>query len=266
MRKLKRRCLVVGIVVFVLVVTPAVLWLSLTHQPDFYRELVANAAPDRRAAAERFVARSLQLRNDIMNEPRWEAAFSDKQVNAWLAEDLVTHFADQIPPGVHEPRVSFEMDHVTLAFQMEHGPIRSVITVVARVRVPEENALALTLEKIRAGVLPVPADQILERITEHAIAHGMDLRWTRDGELPVALIRYRPNHRRRDIVLEHLQILNGQIRLSGRSDGRAGTATTLSLPSKRVLQSTFPRRKLQAPRDAGLPPMSSRRISTSPTI
>ena len=58
--------------------------------------------------AKRFVAQSLQLRNDICNEPTWEAVFTDQEVNAWLAEDLVTHFADQLPPEVHEPRVVFE--------------------------------------------------------------------------------------------------------------------------------------------------------------
>ncbi len=82
------------------------------------------------------MAQSLQLRNDICNEPSWEAVFTDQEVNAWLAEDLVTHFADQLPPEVYEPRVLFELDRITLAFLLKQGGVQSVITVVARPRVP----------------------------------------------------------------------------------------------------------------------------------
>ena len=70
----------------------------------------------REAKAKHFVASSLQLRNDITNERDWQAVFTDGEVNAWLAEDLVTTFADQIPAEVHEPRVAFEPDRITLAF------------------------------------------------------------------------------------------------------------------------------------------------------
>jgi hypothetical protein len=266
MRKLKRRWMILGLILVLLIGTPLVLWGLISHQPEFYRELVTAPPEQRREKARKFVAQSLQLRNDVMNEPRWEAAFSDQQVNAWLAEDLVNHFADQIPPGVRDPRVRFEMDRVILGFKLDDGPFPSVITVMARARVPDENVLALTLEKIQAGMLPIPADQLLDKITAHAQAHGLDLRWEREGHLPVALIRYSPHSRRRDIVLEQLEVLNGQIRLSGRSDRRAGAATTLRLPTKRVLQSTFPRQKIHVPKDDSLPRVSARVSSTSPTV
>lgn len=266
MRKLKRRWMILGFVLALLIGTPLVLWGLVSHQPEFYRELVAAPREQRREKARKFVVQSLQLRNDVMNEPRWEAAFSDQQVNAWLAEDLVDHFAEQIPPGISDPRVRFEMDRVILGFKLDEGPFPSVITVMARVRVPDENVLALTLEKIQAGMLPIPADQLLDRITAHALAHGLDLRWERDGNLPVALIRYSPHSKRRDIILEQLEVLNGQIRLSGRSDRRAGAAATLSLPTKRVLQSTFPRRKDQAPKGDPMPRVSALVSSATPVV
>lgn len=256
MRTSKRRWIILGLLLAILVLAPLLFWFSLTHQPRFYRDLVQAPSPLRHQTAARFRARSAQLRNDIMNEPRWDAAFTDQQVNAWLAEDLVEHFADQIPPGVHEPRVSFETDRIILAFQLEKGSIRSVISVVARVRVPRENVLALTIEQIRAGVLPISADQILEQITDYARGHGLEVDWQRENGLPVAMIHYRPNVRRRDIVLETLLIANGQIRLSGRSDRRSGAAAALTLPSKRLLQSTFPRRKVQLPRYGSSPEAS----------
>lgn len=247
MRKTSKRALIVGLVLLLATVLPGLAWLSLTHQPGFYRAVVRRPRGDRAVKARRFMAQSLQLRNDICNEPTWEAIFTDEEVNAWLAEDLVTHFADQLPPEVHEPRVVFEVDRVTLAFQLDQGPLSSVIWVVARPHVPEANVLELTLEKIRAGVLPVPADQILDRITEHARNHGLDVRWKRGGEgFPIVTIRYTPDSERDDVKLEQIQIQTGQIRLAGRSNHARGLVRAPTLPTRKLLQSKFPRRKVQA--------------------
>lgn len=268
MRKPSQRVLVAAAtLVAVAVAAPGLAWLSLTHTPSFYRAMVAVPRGRQEAEARRFVAQSLQLRNDIVNEPNWEAAFSDEEVNAWLAEDLVTYFADQLPPGVHEPRVMFEMDRVTLAFGLDQGPVRSVVWVVARPRVLEPNVLELTVEKIRAGMLPVPAEQVLDRIVAHARAQGLDVSWSRDNveKLPVALIRYTPNHGRDDVKLERLMLLKGQIRLAGRSDLGLGRVALPTLPSRRVLQSRFPKRNTQRAEAPPPVPATALRNSTRPS-
>ena len=202
MRKTSKWLLWVGTISFVLVSIPAVVWLSLTYQPSYYRALSHSSRAKRADQAKKFVAQSLQLRNDICNEPTWEAVFSDEEVNAWLAEDLITHFADQLPPEVNEPRLLFELDRITLAFQLHQRGIHSVITVVARPRVPEGNTVELTLEKIRAGILPVPADSFLDRIVDYARYHGVDVQWSRKDGYPVVVIRYTPNLEREDVRLE----------------------------------------------------------------
>jgi len=245
MRIPSKRALVIGTVLAAaLAATPVLVWLSLTHKPRFYRAMVAVPRAQQEVKAKRFVAQSLQLRNDIVNEPSWQAVFTDQEVNAWLAEDLVTHFADQLPPGVHEPRVMFEMDRVTLAFELEQGPVRSVVWVVARPFVPEANVLELTVEKIRAGMLPVPPESILDRVSQHARSHGLGVTWKRDGGLPVAVIRYAPHAGRSDVRLDRVDILKGEIRLAGRSDRSRGDVRTPTLPTRKVLQSKFPRRKV----------------------
>ena len=68
-----------------------------------------------------------------------------------------------------------------------------MITVVARPRVPEGNTVELTLEKIRAGILPVPADNVLDRIIEYARYHGVDVQWQKRDGYPVVVMRYTPN-------------------------------------------------------------------------
>ncbi len=264
---------VVGWVLLGLLMVPVGIWISLTHQPGFYRAAVRLPRAQRTVEAKHFVAQSLQLRNDICNEPAWEAVFTDQEVNAWLAEDLVTHFADQLPPEVHEPRIVLELDRVTLAFQLDQGPVPTLIWVVARPHVPEGNVLELTLEKIRAGVLPVPADRILDRITAHAREHGIDVSWKRGDEgFPVVTVRYRhesggagdeagtgagaggDDEPPDDVRLEQVQIQPGQIRLAGRSKTPRDVARTPRLPSRKVLQLRFPRRKAQARAGVGIGP------------
>ncbi len=247
MRPRNKRVLVLGTLILAgLACLPAIAWLSLTHEPSFYREMVKKPRGDHGQGARRFVAQSLQLRNDIVNEPNWDAVFSDDEVNSWLAEDLVTHFADQLPPEVHEPRVRFEMDRVTLAFGLDQGPVRSVIWVVARPHVAGPNVVELTFEKIMAGVLPVPAEKILDRITQHAQAQGLDVHWKREGGFPVVTIRYSPNDGRKDVTLERVDVRDGQIRIAGRSDRTRGVVRRPTLPTRKILQLRFPRRKIHA--------------------
>jgi hypothetical protein len=262
MHKPGKRLLWLGIGIALVFSIPAGAWFCLTYQPAYYRTMVRLSRVHRAGRAKKFVAQSLQLRNDICNEPSWEAVFSDEEVNAWLAEDLVTHFADQLPPEVEEPRVLFELNRITLAFQLRQGGVQSVITVVARPRVPGGNTIELTLEKIRAGILPVPADAFLNRIIEHARYHGIDVEWVRKDGYPVVLMRYTPNIEREDVQLEEVQIRDGQIRLAGRSDRAKGAFNRPTLPSRQVLQSKFPIRKIHddAPPDSG----SAARRSTSP--
>lgn len=264
MHKSSKRLLWIALGLGVLASTLVVgTWLCLTYQPSYYRDIVLLPREQRAGKAKKFVAQSLQLRNDICNEPTWEAVFTDQEVNAWLAEDLVTHFADQLPPEVNEPRVLFELNRITLAFLLKQGAVQSVITVVARPRVPGGNTVELTLEKIRAGILPVPADNVLDRIIEYARYHGVDAEWTRKDGYPVVLMRYTPNVEREDVQLEELRIRAGQIRLAGHSDRTKGAFHRPSLPSRKVLQSKFPMRKSHevVPADPG----TELRSSTSPT-
>lgn len=245
MRTSTRRWAVIGLgSLFALLAAGSAAWLGLKHEPEFYRRFASVSSEHRQAEAKKFVAESLRLRNDIVNEPHWQAVFSDEEVNAWLAEDLVTQFADQIPEGVRNPRVLFDDDRVTLAFQLEQGPVSSVVWVVVRVRVPSPNQVSLTLEKIRAGALPMPADQFIDLITRHALEHGIDLVWTEEDGLPVATVRYTADPSRADVVLETLRVLKGEIHLEGRSN-RGQAVASPSLPTRKVLQSTFPRRKIQ---------------------
>ncbi|MEW4567700.1 hypothetical protein AB1L88_07500 [Tautonia sp. JC769] len=237
----KRRIVTVMIVLAILgTAIPLAIWRSLTYEPPFYRKLEAKDRQIRRVEADRFVSQTFQLRNDIANENRWEASFTDEEVNAWIAEDLVTHFAEYLPEGVRDPLLVFELDRATLAFRLDRGPFTSLVWVVARVEVEEDNTLALRLEKIRAGAMPISPDEVVGPIVNRARAHGLDVNWTNDRGEAVVRIRYSPKPERLDVILERVVVLDGRLYLSGRSDREAGRVSGLTLPSRRVLQIKFP--------------------------
>lgn len=247
MRASRKRRIVTLLIVLVIVGTaiPLAVWRSLTYEPPFYRNLAAKDRQLRRVEADRFVSQTFQLRNDIANESYWEASFTDEEVNAWIAEDLVTHFAEYLPDGVRDPLLVFELDRVTLAFKLDRGPFTSLVWVVARVQVAEDNTLALHLEKIRAGAMPISPDEVVGPIVNRARAHGLDVDWSSDRGETVVYIRYSPTPERLDVVLERVIVLDGRLYLSGRSDREAGRVSDLTLPSRRVLQIKFPIRNRQ---------------------
>lgn len=268
MPKLRRRWFILGMAgISVLALVPIV-YFGLTYQPTVYRRLrQAELPPEQRhRQAKRFVSHSIQLRNDIENEPTWEAEFSADEVNSWLAEDLITSFADQLPPEVHEPRVAFEDNTTTVAFELDRGPLRSVISVVCRAHVPEDNVLALTIVRIQAGIIPLPAEEWMDRIASNARKHGLDFEWGRDGSHPVAFFRYTTDPARTDVVLERVEVLPGKLRMAGRSNKRLGRVASPALPTRRVLQSTFPRVIRQPGGPAMSPSPRILRTQTAPRI
>ncbi len=83
LKMLTKRLIRTGSFLGVCVSIPSAIWFSLTYQPSYYREMFSLPHEQREIKAKHFVAQSLQLRNDICNEPSWEAVFSDQEVNAW---------------------------------------------------------------------------------------------------------------------------------------------------------------------------------------
>lgn len=236
---------IAGVVVALIVIVPVGIWFSLKHEPTFYRELVEQPIPRVEEEAKRFEQDSLQFRNDIVNEPTWEGIFSDQEVNAWLVDGLMKHFADELPKEIHDPRVLFENDRILFAFKLDQGSVKTVISVVAQVAVPEDNVVSISLEKVRAGALPVSPQRIIDPLSKQAKAHGLELTWSEDHGVPVARVAYHAQKDRKDVVLERIHVIKGQIKLSGRSTREAGPVAGPRLPDTKVLQRELPKRNTQ---------------------
>src|SRR5207244_1326754 len=81
----------------------------------------------------------------------------------------------------------------------------------------EVNVVALELQALQAGSLPVSAQSLLERIYETARQQNIDVSYYRHNGNPVALLRFQADQRTPTVQLQRLELQQGLLRISGRS-------------------------------------------------
>jgi hypothetical protein len=78
------------------------------HVPAFYQAALVERPVEQKAAADQLERQVLELHNEARKPGRWEARFSQDQINGWLAADLPVKFPGALPEGVSAPRVAIE--------------------------------------------------------------------------------------------------------------------------------------------------------------
>jgi hypothetical protein len=198
---------------------------ALRFEPDFYREARAQNPTNRESQAQQFLARGLQLRNDIVNESRWIAAFPADEINAWI--DAETSRPGVLPKGISQPRIAFETDRLLLACKVDEGPLSTIVWVVAQARAIGEAELELKIEHISAGLVPLPDTWARQRLEQLLKAADFNVNWRNDPTGPVCVVKPDIIAKSRDVVLEGFEIHNGVVRLSGRTNRHAQAAREL---------------------------------------
>jgi hypothetical protein len=190
--------------------------------PDFYQE--ALQAPPQRAdqAGDEFEQEVVALHNELRDSDTWELALTDQQVNGWLATDLPEKFPGLLPEEAEEPRVAFRDEAIFVACRIDSGKLRAVLSLKLQPYLTDQpNEIAVRVDQVRAGALPIPLSQVLEQVSVAAINSGIPLRWAQEGSDPVALVSLPMDHPdlRRGVVLEQLEVATGRFRVAGRADG-----------------------------------------------
>ena len=211
-----------SMVVLVLVVTGVVvvLYQLLRHEPAEYAQAAIPPGERRQTESREFEKQAIDLINEIRNEHQWQAEFTEEQVNSWLAEDFIrSNLAKQLPPGISEPRVVFQPGKLFLAFRYGEDGWNSVISVEAKVWVVkrEPNVIAVQIDKVRAGALPLAPKVLQDQLTEGARRQDISVRWYRHEGQPVAILRFQYERRQPTVQLQELELREGSIFLKGRS-------------------------------------------------
>ena len=190
--------------------------------PEFYQQALVIKPAEADEAGDELERRVLLLQNELQDPlPNWLLSVTDQQINGWLSSDLVEKFPDLLPKQMSRPRIRFDDGKATIACQWKIGRFSVVLSLLLRAYLTDEpNEIALQVEHLRAGNLPVPLNDLLEQITEAARESNVLVRWSQQDGDPVALIRLPSNPDATDSsnwVLRKLEVRPGELQVVGES-------------------------------------------------
>jgi hypothetical protein len=229
---MSRKSVLVGIGIVLLVVgsVGAALALLVRHEPGFYSRSAVPPGPVRKHHSNAFMSECAHLISSIAShESKWYATFTDAQINSYFEEQFVQSGTDHtfLPEGITAPRIAIEPDKIRLAFRYGHGPWSTIISIDMRAWLAkkEPNVVALELQGLHAGSLPISAQSLLDHITEACDRKNIKVSWYRHHGNPVALLRFQSDSTRPTVQLSQLELRQGRLVIGGRSahGGLSGT-------------------------------------------
>lgn len=229
--KRKIVALVAGIGALAIVGMVAGLWWAANQAPDFYEAALASPVPPavRHEAARKFAARTAELVEEIRYAREWEQEFTQPQVNAWLAEELPRQYGHRIPRGVSKPRVVFAEGLVRIGFQLTSSKFDGVVSLDLRPTVPEPNRLAIAVESLYAGLLPLAPGSFTDDVSKQLDRHGVEHEWQLENGIHVLYVTIVPDRGDRP-VLEEIVVDDEKLRIAGHRE--QPTTLTMATPAK----------------------------------
>lgn len=191
------------------------------HVPDFYAQATGRSSQPDAFASRQMEAGVQQLQDDAAKIGFWKAAFSDRQINAWLQSELPLKFPRLLSGGAQDPRIVIREGKLLAAARYQKGRIDTVISCELDVQLTEEpNILALRIRNLRAGSLPLPLEQFLHNVSREAAMGDLSIQWDQTDDGPVALVRVpseHPSYAVSPVIVEWVDLTSGAIVLSGHS-------------------------------------------------
>jgi hypothetical protein len=209
-----------AVLLFVLAGLGGGFYALVTHEPQFYREVVQAPGPARQEASREFEKRALQLGSDAQYSTEWKFACTTEQVNSYLVEDfLKKDLAKLLPDQVHDMRVQFLPEEIQLGFKYGQGRLQTVVSLRLRVWLPqkEPNALVVEVISIQAGAMPVAVKAIQEEIAEQLRGQGIKALWYRKDGHPTVVLKFQADRREPSFHFKQLEITAGKFYLEGRT-------------------------------------------------
>jgi len=203
-----------------------VLYRGTQHVPEFYRQALSpqGSLAEQVQRGDDLERKALALRNAAIKPGAWRAEFSDAEVNGWLAAILPQNHPGNLPAEVREPRVKLDDGSVRLGWRLDGPRFQAVISLQAELYLTDQpNQIAIRLQAVRAGWVPVPLTPFLEEVSDAARRAGVDLSWSQQDGDPVALLRVpaqHPKYPARELRLDALELSDGKLTVAGHTERR----------------------------------------------
>jgi len=162
-------------------------WAIHQVQPFYATALKVDPVTLEHASLE-MESRVAALVSDAAEKQTWHAAFSDVEVNGWLATALTQKFAGLLPETVTDLRIAFSDRTAALGFRYQDANYDSVFSIHFNAVINNTDVVAIRLLQAHAGKLPIPLTRIITQIATGAQQQNIALRWTQQEGDPVVLI------------------------------------------------------------------------------
>src|SRR5262249_2547922 len=137
---------------------------------------------------------------------------------------------NSLPEKFSEPRVCFEPGKIRLAFRYGSGLWSSVISMDFGIWLTgEPNVIALELQGLHAGSLPIGTQSFLDGLWEFAEQNSIQISWYRHKGNPVALLRFQSDDHDTPVQLQMVRVDQGSLIIRGKPVG-TGSARAAALP------------------------------------
>jgi hypothetical protein len=217
----RKKLVLFGAAAFFLVVGTAgtLLW-ALLRVPDFYLEAAANLPQEpeqRKLAAKQLVQETTNLINNIKHSDQWSATFKETDVNSWFLEELRQEkYKDVVPKGVSDPRLAIHEGMLRLGFRFQKNGWSGIVSLRLKPWIEDENQLAVEIESIHAGIVPIPLEDMLHQLSKQLTRSGWDITWNHANGHDVAIINLNKPNSAKSGVLEQVSVAEGEVRIRGR--------------------------------------------------
>ena len=202
----------------VLLVLAAVLMYRATHGgPRFYAQALTVPRDQLQAASEEFLQQVTTLASDVQINDHWHTAFSEEQINGWLAVDVPANYPDALPSELSDPRVKIRNNEATIACRWKSAKMDTVVSLTVDVYVSRPNEVAIRFRRASVGQLSVPLGQILQHIETASGSLSMPTVWRQQEGDPVLVLMLHESESVADgaNVLQAIELRDGLLLLAG---------------------------------------------------
>ncbi len=232
--------------------------------PEFYALAVEQLPSDLEAASRSLEQDVVQLQDAASQLGVWYAAFTDDQINAWLAHHIPLEFPKLLPPGVEAPRILIRNDRVYAAARYQNSHLDTIVSFEVRAELTEHpNVMAIRIENLRAGSLPLPLSRFLRAISLEAAKSDFEVTWDMDETGPVALVRVpseHPGYAQTPVIVESVMLESGQLLLAGHTGPEAIVAYQPRSPVYQLASFRVGRKSIRQVASGDLVPLDSGQV------
>ncbi len=220
----RKKWILLGVAAFLIVVGAAgtLLW-ALLRVPDFYAqasESVPRDQKERQQAAKKMVQQTTNFVNNLKHSDEWSATFQQKEVNSWLVEELQQDkYKNLLPEGVSDPRVAIHDGRLQVGFRLQRNGWNGIVSLHLKPWIAQENQLAIEIQSIRAGIVPIPLEDMLHELTKEMVAAGWDVSWNHSHGNDVVVINLN-RQKSKTPVVDSLTLEEGQLQIRGHQKDR----------------------------------------------